>query len=221
LTISEEPILRPPRQRRSRRTLDRIARATASLLEEKPFDQVSVSEIVERSGSSTGSFYARFRDKDGLLLHLDDQFAEQALGVWREYTEPERWRGRDLAERVRTLVGVLVRKYRERVGLLRALTLYARTRGDEAFVTRARRQNEAVVERLERLLLERREEISHPDPEVAVRFGLIEVVATLREVVLFGEDGTLPLHVDDDLLARELAESFLAYLQAGREEEDA
>ena len=55
-------IARPPKQRRSQQTLERILLTAEELLREKCFDDVSVAEIAARARSSSGSFYARFPD---------------------------------------------------------------------------------------------------------------------------------------------------------------
>ena len=58
---------RPPRQQRSAATLDRIVRAAEELFAERGFEGATVDDIVARAGSSKGSFYSRFADKQALL----------------------------------------------------------------------------------------------------------------------------------------------------------
>lgn len=59
-----------------------------------------------------------------------------------------------------------------------------------------------------------REQIKHPDPERAVRFGFIMVGVVLRELILFNRmrifQEILPL--DDEILSKELPSMFLGYL---------
>ena len=59
-----------PLQDRSRRTFEAILDATETLLARRPFEEISIAEIVLKAGSSTGSFYARFPAKDALLPAL-------------------------------------------------------------------------------------------------------------------------------------------------------
>ena len=66
----------PPKQTRSRRTLERIVQASLDILEREGPDGLTVQAIVERAGSSVGSFYARFGGKDDLLEYVGDR-------VWR------------------------------------------------------------------------------------------------------------------------------------------
>ena len=60
-----------------------------------------------------------------------------------------------------------------------------------------------------------REQIKHPDPERAVRFGFVMIALVLRELILFRRtrifEDLLPL--DDDVLKEELPRLFLRYLE--------
>ena len=58
---------KPPRQRRSHESLERILDAAESLIRERGFDAMTIAEVVQLSGSSVGSIYARFNNKIGLL----------------------------------------------------------------------------------------------------------------------------------------------------------
>jgi hypothetical protein len=59
-----------------------------------------------------------------------------------------------------------------------------------------------------------RDQIKHPNPERAVRFGFVLIALVLRELVLFNRprifDDLLPLN--DDILKEELTRMFLRYL---------
>ena len=74
----------PPRQLRSRRTLERIVRASLQILNEDGPDGLTVQAIVERAGSSVGSFYARFSGKDELLAYLGERIWREAAARWDE-----------------------------------------------------------------------------------------------------------------------------------------
>ena len=70
--------VRPPRQARSQETLDRILDAAEALVAEKGFGDATVADIARRAESSVGAFYARFKDKEGLLYALYERYFEQA-----------------------------------------------------------------------------------------------------------------------------------------------
>ena len=72
------PTTTPPRQLRSRATMERVLTAVEELLVDKPFDQITIAEIAARASSSPTSIYARFTDKSGLLLAAHERFKYQA-----------------------------------------------------------------------------------------------------------------------------------------------
>ncbi len=62
--------------RRVKRTRDRLGDALIALLTTKPFDEVTVQDVLTRAGVSRSTFYAHYRDKNDLFLSdVDDFFA--------------------------------------------------------------------------------------------------------------------------------------------------
>jgi AcrR family transcriptional regulator len=206
--------VRPPQQARSQETLDRILDAAEALVTQKGFEDTPVAEIAQRAGSSVGAFYARFQDKDALLHALYERYYEQAIATADAALDPARWEDARIAEILDAVVRFLTAIYREQCGLIRAFVI--RTHSDASFQARRERLSHYVSERLSTLLLARRDEISHPDPERAAAFGLAQVFATLESVILFGELRSGVLALSDDDLATELVRAYLAYLGAVR-----
>lgn len=68
------PSAADPRAQRSR---DRLGDALVALIQERPFDEITVQDVLERAGVSRSTFYAHFRDKQDLLLSDVDDFAER------------------------------------------------------------------------------------------------------------------------------------------------
>jgi AcrR family transcriptional regulator len=202
--------VRPPRQARSQETLDRLLDAAEALVAEKGFGDATVAEIARRAGSSVGSFYARFPDKESLLFALYDRYFEQATATADAALDPGRWARAGVADVVRSVVPFLVRIYRERAGLIRAFV--QRNHADDGFRARQERLSHYVSERLSALLLARRGEIAHPDPARAIAFGLTLTVSTIESVILFGEMRSSVLALSDDELSAELTRAYLAYL---------
>ena len=213
------PSLRPPKQARSRETLHRFLESAIELLGERRFEEASVAEIARRARSSVGAFYARFEGKEALLAYLNDRLFEEGQRLWDEFLAPERWEGRGVADVVEGVVARLVDRRRANRGLLRALSLYARSRPEPRFTSHARAMNRHVHRKLAERLLERRGEIAHPDPEQAIAFGLLIVDGATREAILFGEAARLPGKPSDAVLARELSAAWLAYLGVRRTQE--
>ncbi len=202
--------VRPPQQARSQETLDRILDAAEGLVADKGFEDTKVAEVVRRAGSSVGAFYTRFRDKDGLLFALYERYLEQAVATADAALDPERWDGARIDEILTAVIRFLVSIYREQGGLIRAFV--QRNHSDAEFAARQTRLSHYVTERLSALLLERRDEITHPDPEKASFFGMTLIFSTLDSAVLFGEMRSGGLALSDDDLAAELTRAYLAYL---------
>jgi AcrR family transcriptional regulator len=76
--------------RRVRRTHERLGRALLELILEKPIDQVTVQEVLDRSSVGRSTFYLHFRDTDDLLLSQLEEFLEfmsTALSVRKEKSD--------------------------------------------------------------------------------------------------------------------------------------
>jgi AcrR family transcriptional regulator len=189
--------------------------AAVDLLGERRFEEASVAEIARQARASVGAFYSRFEDKGALATYVTDQLFEQGREKWDELLAPERWKGRPAADIVGAVVRRIVESRRAHRGLLRALSLYARSQPDPRFAEHAAALNRHVHQRVRALLLERREEISHPDPGRAIAIGLLLVDGATREAILFGEAARLPGRPSDTALARELTAAWLAYLGVG------
>ncbi len=206
--------IQDPKQKRSRRTMESILGATEELLESRGFEQLTLGEILERAGCSVGAFYGRFQSKDALLPFLYERYDRQIDAELDASLAPEQWTGQNLQSRIKYVIDESIRRYRERRGLLRAVALHARNHPEElesAVFRRRARQYRKIRE----ILLERREEMNHPDPEQATDLGLLAVLATCREKCLFG-DAPHPRSVksNERVLSRELQRMLLAYLGA-------
>ena len=62
--------------RRVLRTRDTLGDALVELIREKPFDEITVQEILDRAGVGRSTFYAHYRDKDDLFLSDVEDFFE-------------------------------------------------------------------------------------------------------------------------------------------------
>src|SRR5437660_591909 len=72
---------------RIRRTHERLGKALVHLIQEKPLDEVTVQEVLDRSSVGRSTFYLHFRNKDDLLLSQLEEFLETmstALSVRKE-----------------------------------------------------------------------------------------------------------------------------------------
>jgi AcrR family transcriptional regulator len=58
-----------------------LAQAVLALAAEKPFADLTVTEIAERAGVGYASFFRHYRDKDALLADVADELVEDLLTI--------------------------------------------------------------------------------------------------------------------------------------------
>jgi AcrR family transcriptional regulator len=70
-----KPDRRKPDQR-IRRTCERLGSALVALIQERPIDDVTVQDVLDRALVGRSTFYLHYRDKNDLLLSQLEQFLE-------------------------------------------------------------------------------------------------------------------------------------------------
>lgn len=63
--------------RRILRTRDRLGDALVELIEEKPFDSITVQDVLDRAAVARSTFYLHYSDKDDLFISDVDEFLEE------------------------------------------------------------------------------------------------------------------------------------------------
>lgn len=199
-----------PQQARSRDTLDRILDAAEALIGERGFDATSVADVVDRADASVSSFYARFEDKDRLLLAIHDRFLAQTILAIDAATQPELWAKAETPDLVAALAEGVTRTLLARAPLVRAFAL--RGGADPVFRGEAVRVGQHLVDRVGTLLIPRLRELDHPSPARAVDFAVKQLIAIVQQIALFGEGGFTGRAITTDELVREARSSMAAYL---------
>ena len=202
--------IRPPRQARTHQSLERLLDVAETMLHDKNFDDIHVTEIASRAESSVAAFYRRFKDKDALLHGLHERHCEEAYATGADALDAARWEGASIAEILSAVFPFLVEILHSNESLDRAI--YQRVLTDEQMRERAMKLNRYVVAELSALLLEREEEIHHPDPGTAVSFALIQALAMLVHHYTVGIRDLISVPLSDEQVANELAKSCLGYL---------
>jgi AcrR family transcriptional regulator len=210
----ESPLLsgvRLPRQTRSQASFDRMVAAAMGLIAEEGLEGATVQAIMSRAGAGAGTFYARFDSRDALLAYLATRFWEDARDGWKAVLAPDRWSAADARAIVGQSVRMLVLWSRAHGSLLRAFLVHAMSHPEPWLLDRTAELDNQVADYLIELLMERRDEFDHADPEQAIRLATLQIVATLRSRYIFAwglrEDG-----IEDDHLSSELTTGFLRYL---------
>ena len=76
---------------RVRRTRDALGDALIALMQEKPFDTITVQDVLDRAHVGRSTFYSHYSDKDDLLMSDADEFYERvAMGLSAQGDTSER-----------------------------------------------------------------------------------------------------------------------------------
>jgi AcrR family transcriptional regulator len=178
--------LRPTRQRRSQQSLERIVEALEALIEEKTFEEITVTEVCSRAGVAVGTFYDRVGNKDALLEHLRRRFYVEILEQIEQAFAPSRFDGLSPQAMLAINAREMVALHRRRQGAIRAMIVEARR--SAAFAAHARELNAVLMQRVTAAWL-RKHEAFMPDiePERLVRSTFLLAVGYLREAVIWAE----------------------------------
>lgn len=218
MTTADTPTLdrahgRVPQQSRSRRTMARIVEAADVLFAEHGYDGASVNDIVARAGCSIGTFYARFTDKESLFLHLHAHHCRLMIDNIDALVHDPEMAEADLPTLVRGIIDAQYRFADKRRAITRVFI--QRSGQDTAFHAGYAEAWGEVADRLRALLMTRRDDISHRDPERAAAFVVQMLHASWANDVLHHGMQEITGAVTGAPARNELTTACLAYLGAG------
>lgn len=177
--------VRAPRQARSQETFDRFVKATAELMDEKSFDQLTVSDIIRRAERTVGSFYARFEDKYAVFYEVVRRRDELVRAKVAAYCDPLRWAGVALEDFVAEAVRLNVIAYRRSPMVLRTAIHLATV--DERFTSLRKASLQHCAELQKTFLFGRSDEIKRADIARASDQMFEIMTTTLEHELLFGQ----------------------------------
>jgi AcrR family transcriptional regulator len=169
----ETPGLRPPRQERSRRTLERILEAGAEVFAARGFEGLTIAEVCLAAETSAGAVYTRFEGKDALVRAVHDHtMAAMIADVAALYADGPGWRELATPALIEQAVRLLVSHMRERAAIVRAIVL--RAAADPVMRASGARAIAEMADAFTARVLDRAADLPHPDPESTVRgvFGM-------------------------------------------------
>ncbi|HZS45238.1 MAG TPA: TetR/AcrR family transcriptional regulator [Blastocatellia bacterium] len=203
------------KQTRSKESLNRLLKAAAEIMAENGLEGATIPRIAARAGLSPGAVYRRFPDKDALIqnvvlkmLQSNDEGVERLL-------QQGKLQNMGLKDFVELIIGKTIIGYRTHAPLVRAVHTFVRSHTNAAFRRKARQIEMRTFKRVTEFLLTKREEISHPDPEIAFPFSLLLNAFTMKELIVeevFSKSWATLLPKDDAGLQRELTRVILNYL---------
>ena len=174
----------PAHQERSRETLERLLKSATEVLDKEGLEAATIPRIAAHAGVTPGAIYRRFPDKDALLREVCLRMMERNRQHVQESLTPERFRDMSLAEICKFVIETTLNGHAKHRGLLRALLFFTQQHPDAAFVRRSEEAQWEVFRAISDLLLTRRSEMRHPDPDSAVPFALMMVGVTAKGVMI-------------------------------------
>lgn len=204
-----------PQQARSRESMRKLMKAAAEVLGQHGVEGTTIPRIAQHAGLTPGAVYRRFPDKDALLEAVIIRILERQDERLRIALTPEMASQIPLAVFAEQVINSMLVSYRANAALLRALRRFAQGRDQTSFYKKAAKLEMRTFQYLVELFLVRRDEIKHPDPQVAVSFALLMLTSTLIELIVVDHDlkswqAVIPK--DDQSLKREFLRSFLSHL---------
>jgi AcrR family transcriptional regulator len=202
--------VRPPRQQRSRESFERVLAAGLDVLADGGYEGFTIGEVARRAGVAVGTIYGRFGNKDALFRALQDRILDRI-----DADQAERFRAltegsRTADDVVRGAVGEVARIFDRHAALLRVVML--RGAVDPAVLARGSASSQALARDFARTLIARRDDLGHPDPELAADVCFRMVYDVLARRVMYGPTFESGRALEWDELVGELTTACSAYL---------
>ena len=175
--------VRPPKQRRSRESYERVLDAAHALLEENGFDGFTVQEVAVRSGVSVGALYERFGNKETLLRAVHARLME-AMTRAGDAAVARIDAQQGAAAAIAAAVGGVAQVMRRNQKALRAFMHLGAV--DEVISARGSESSVAQSAAFKRSLMPYADDFRHPEPTVALDVAFRITYSTLARQVMYG-----------------------------------
>lgn len=193
--------------------MNRMLDTAESLLDAGGPDALTVDAVVQAANTSTGSFYARFGDRQGLLVALQDRFLERLTASPVQAFETSAAEG-ELTETIERLVVDFLDAFRTNRQAFVAFMLL--NRSDPSMRDRGAQASRNAAAAIAQLLEPHRSEIAHPEPSLAADIVYRTLFAMATQTVMFDDHEISNQHYTDQSRAREMTVLLLAYLRSER-----
>ncbi len=202
--------IRAPKQERSKETLHRLMEAAEKLMSDRPFEKITLQQLVTEAKTTTGSFYARFSDKYAMLAALFEEHMNNVNErVHATLTDLPSYSPEERISRIVQLVG---EAFQMRPALMRSGTLlfWNRSKGDDHLLE-PMAPKLGLVRELEETLQNTATELGATDSKMAATFALKIILSASRHHYLFTDERTV-LTTSDTEFQQELTQMVCTYL---------
>lgn len=200
-----------PTQVRSKKALERFLNVAAELLADNRFEDTGIAQISQLAESSVGTFYRLLADKDVLLFAVHERFVAQGRTAIDVLLKELGQREQPLAEQIELFITGIVKLFEGHEGLLRALV--RRSSADVQFRQRFHQLNAYISQTLCRIVLAKRSELRHPNPEQAADLSAHMLLASMNYFTMVGTLGITPREV----VPGELSRLICSYLEVAKD----
>jgi AcrR family transcriptional regulator len=190
--MTNTSVSRQPKQRRSQKSFERVVSTTVALIAKRGRADFTLSEVSERSGVSIGSIYGRVSGKDELVRVVQEHVYRQVNSEFAEFETRMRRQSLGLARLVPAAVNELAKLLRRHAPILRAMIELSLT--DPVIAAQGKLIYFDHETRFKNLLMDRRGEIKHRNPEHAAEFCFMVVYQMVASYLGFGDRANTDEH---------------------------
>jgi AcrR family transcriptional regulator len=204
----DESALRAPAQTRSRASMEALLDIGRRLIEARGIDDCSMSDVAEAAGSSIGSLYFRFGNRERFIEEVMQRHIAAGRSGFESFVAELNASAESPDEIISAVTRWIVQVFAHSQGLLRAQLRRALENPQvwRPYQDLAR----LIVDELIKLLARYPEARADPDWQQHVRIAMQMVFGTLNNI-LINRPG--PLELDDPKTAEELSRAVLRYLR--------
>ena len=207
--MNNEFAIRPPRQERTRQAWTRILDAGVAIIEEGGYEGFTIAAVCERAKVAPRAIYDRTTSKDALFLAVYEHGLSSIRAEEEVFDRSERWAGLDARTLVVEAVAEVVGIFERHAAFLRPIVLLSGAHPE--VYRRGRSYTARTADRFTVVALGARDQITHSDPESAVRLCFGTVFASLVLRIAYGPGFAAPA-VDMDAFTRHLTQTAVRYL---------
>ena len=202
--------IRPPRQRRSQESFERVLRAGADILRENGASGFTLQTVSERAGVGIGSIYLRVPSREALILaihtrEMDRMELEDIEAISR--VMDGHLPGPAHVATVVTEIGALMLRNADILSVFMTLGP-----SDSAIWAHGAARSQEIGQRFRDALEPVRAEIVHPDPDLAIDMAFRVIYDTIARRISRGTHFESRRDLPDDKLLSELGRMSVKYL---------
>lgn len=202
--------IRPPMQKRSQQSLERVLEASMALLEERGADAFTVQEVSQRADVSVGAIYARFGNKENLLRTVHRHAVDAMRDEFGAVSELDGARSENARDAILREVRALADNFHRNQKLLQAFMHLGAV--DKEISRRGSAISTEIANQFESTVLAHRGDIVHSQPETAVGVAFRMAYCTFAWQVLQGPTYESDRAIPWSTLVDEVSDACATYL---------